>query len=86
MSTIVDIPWCGWAKYGYTGVYDTDAKRVFNGVGVDDVYTQRCAKEMAVGLLKNSNATIALAVTGNAMPDPDKVQKLGEVFIGVAWL
>ena len=84
MSTIVDIPWCRWAKYGCTGVYDTDAKRVFNGVAIDDVYTQRCAKEMAIGLLKNSNATIALAVTGNAMPDPKEVKKLGEVFIGVA--
>ena len=84
MSTLVDIPWGGYLKYGCTGVYDTDAKRVFNGVKVDDVYTNRCAKEMAVGLLNNSNATIAVAVTGNAMPDPKDAEKLGEVFIGIA--
>ena len=54
----------GWCKYGCFGVYDTDAKRVFNSVKVDDVYTHTCAKEMAVGLLKNSNATLAISVTG----------------------
>tara|TARA_Y200000002_G_scaffold357117_1_gene339414 strand:+ start:438 stop:1562 length:1125 start_codon:yes stop_codon:yes gene_type:complete len=84
MSTIVDVPYGGWCKYGCTAVYDTDAKRVFNGVKVDDVYTQMCAKEMAVGLLKNSNASVAISVSGNAMPDPKDVHKLGEVFIGVA--
>ena len=39
MSTLVDIPWAGYLKYGGFAVYDTDAKRVFNGVTVDDVYT-----------------------------------------------
>jgi nicotinamide mononucleotide (NMN) deamidase PncC len=71
MSTLVKIPWAGWHKYGCTGVYDTDAKRVFNSVMVDDVYTHTCAKEMAIGLLNNSNATLTLAVTGNAMPYMD---------------
>jgi nicotinamide mononucleotide (NMN) deamidase PncC len=84
MSTLVDIPWAGYLKYGCHGVYDTDAKRVFDGVTVDDVYTHRCAKEMAVGLLNNSNATITIAVTGNAMPLKDKTDQLGEVFIGIA--
>jgi nicotinamide mononucleotide (NMN) deamidase PncC len=84
MSTLVDIPWGGYLKYGCFGVYDTDAKRVFNGVRVDDVYTHLCAKEMAVGVLKNSNASIAVAVTGNAMPLNDHAKMLGEVFIGVA--
>ena len=84
MATLVDIPWGGYLKYGCFGVYDTDAKRVFNKVSVDDVYTHRCAKEMAIGILKNSNATIAIAVTGNAMPLNDHVDMLGEVFIGIA--
>lgn len=84
MSTLVDIPWCGFLKYGGFGVYDTDAKRVFNKVSVDDVYTHKCAAEMAIGVLKNSNATIAIAVTGNAMPLNEHVDMLGEVFIGIA--
>jgi nicotinamide mononucleotide (NMN) deamidase PncC len=84
MSTLVDIPWAGYAKYGGFGVYDTDAKRVFNCVSVDDVYTHKCASEMAIGILKNSNATLAIAVTGNAMPLNEHVDMLGEVFIGIA--
>ena len=84
MSTLIKIPRGGLHKYGCFGVYDTDAKRVFNTVKTDDVYTHKCAKEMAVGLLKNSNATLGLAVTGNAMPRPVDKNRLGEVFIGIA--
>lgn len=84
MSSLVNIPIAGWAKYGCFGVYDTDAKRVFNSVKVQDVYTHTCAKEMAIGLLKNSNATLAISVTGNTMPYFSDLKKLGEVFIGVA--
>lgn len=84
MSTLIKIPRGGWHKYGCFGVYDTDAKRVFNTVKTHDVYTHKCAKEMAVGLLKNSNATLGLAVTGNAMPYPEHKNRLGEVFIGIA--
>jgi nicotinamide mononucleotide (NMN) deamidase PncC len=84
MATLVDIPWAGYLKYGCFGVYDTDAKRVFNHVSVDDVYTHQCAKEMAVGILRNSNATLGIAVTGNAMPLNDHADMVGEVFIGIA--
>ena len=84
MSTLVRIPLGGWHKYGCFGVYDTDAKRVFNSVEVDNVYTHTCAKEMAIGILKNSNATLAISVTGNAVPYHTDVNKLGEVFIGIA--
>lgn len=84
MSTLVDIPWGGYMKYGGFGVYDTDAKRVFNHVQIHDVYTHKCASEMAIGGLRNSNATLAIAVTGNAMPINEDVDKLGEVFIGIA--
>jgi len=84
MATLVDIPWAGYLKYGCFSVYDTDAKRVFNRVQVDDVYTHRCAKEMAIGILKNSNATLAISVTGNAMPLQEHADMVGEVFIGIA--
>lgn len=83
-STLVDIPFAGASKYGCFGVYDTNAKRVFTGVSVDNVYTHKCAKEMAVGGLRNSNATLAIAVTGNAMPVSNEIDNLGEVFIGIA--
>ncbi len=91
-STLVDIPFGGKHKYGCFGVYDTDAKRVFLGVEVEDVYTHKCAKEMAVSALKNSNASIAISVTGNAKAGTKassatldaKLDKLGEVFIGIA--
>jgi nicotinamide-nucleotide amidase len=88
-STLVDVPIGGAVKYGCFSVYDTDAKRIFLGVEVEDVYTHACAKEMAIGVLKNSNATLAVAVTGNAMPwqgagSEHEIKKLGEVFIGVA--
>ena len=84
MSSLVHLPIGGWAKYGCFGVYDTDAKRVFNNVIVDDVYSHTCAKEMVTGVLNNSNATIAISVTGNAMPYFNDLKKLGEVFIGIA--
>ena len=83
-STLVDIPMFGDHKYGSFSVYNTDAKRVFLGVRVENVYTRRCAKEMAEGILKNSNATIGISVTGNAMPYYESKEMLGEVFIGVA--
>ena len=87
MSTLVDIPFGGAYKYGCFGVYDTDAKRVMLGVKVEDVYTLRCVREMAEGILRNSNATIGIAISGNAMPDQSKkedIEKVGEVFIGIA--
>jgi len=84
MSTLVDIPFGANLKYGCFGVYDTDAKRVFNHVTVDDVYTHKCASEMAIGVLKNSNATISISVTGNAKPSSEHINRLGEVFIGIA--
>jgi nicotinamide mononucleotide (NMN) deamidase PncC len=86
-STLVDIPYGGGSKYGCFGVYDTDAKRVSLGVTEPNVYTHNCVKQMAVGALLNSNASIAVAVSGNAMPDqekPEMMRRLGEVFIGVA--
>ena len=86
-STLVNVPEVGWAKYGSFGVYDTNAKRISLGVKTKDVYTHQCAKEMAIGVLKNSNASLAISITGNAMPlqdKPEDMRKLGEVFIGIA--
>ena len=87
-STLVDIPFGGSFKYGCFGVYDTDAKRVMLGVEVEDVYTLKCAKEMAEGILRNSNASIGISISGNVMPLQDSqesVERVGEVFIGVAF-
>ena len=84
-SILVDIPSSGALKYGTFGVYDTLAKRISLGVTVDDLYTHVCAQEMAVGALNNSTATVAISVTGNALPYPDNIAHLGEVFIGVAF-
>lgn len=87
LSTLVDIPFGGAYKYGCFGVYDTDAKRVMLGVQVEDVYTLKCAREMAEGILRNSNASIAISITGNAMPlqtSKEEIEKVGEVFIGIA--
>ena len=65
-------------------MYDTNVKRVLNNVTVEDVYTHRCAMEMAIGLLHNTNASLAISVTGNSVPLNKDVHRLGEVFIGVA--
>ena len=83
-STLVDIPYWGAHKYGCFGVYDTDAKRVFINVTEGDVYTHKCVKEMAIGILLNSHATVGIAVSGNAMPRLGHEMNLGEVFIGIA--
>lgn len=83
-STLVDIPFFGYLKYGCFSVYDTDAKRVMLGVNVKDVYTQKCAKEMAEGILRNSNATIGIAVSGNAMATNADKNRIGELFIGIS--
>lgn len=79
-STLANIPYGGGHKYGAFSVYDTDAKRIFLGVKAPDVYTRQCAAEMAAGALRHSNASMAIAVTGNAMPDqsnPTDIPRLG---------
>lgn len=84
MSSLVNVAFGGEFKYGGFSVYNTDAKRVFAGVNVLELYSHKCAKEMAVGLLKNSNSNFAIAVSGNAMPYPEELERLGEVFFGIA--
>jgi len=84
MSTLADIPLFGKHKYGGFSVYDIDAKRTMLGVTTDHIYSHECASQMAIGALKNSNATIAIAVTGHAMPSRHNVYHLGEVYIGIA--
>lgn len=83
-STLVDIPFYGYLKYGCFSVYDTDAKRIMLGVDVEDVYTRKCVRQMAEGILRNSNATIGISVSGNAMASNNDKDRIGEVFIGVA--
>lgn len=106
MSTLVDIPNQGWSKYGCFGVYNTSAKEKFLGVRVrkeewsnvdpeNTVYTHRCAAQMAIGALINSNnnekgtiggdtASFAISVTGQAMPWKMSEHTLGKVHIGFA--
>ena len=88
-STLVDIPFAGSHKYGSFIVYDMDAKHKLLNIKVNDPYTHKCVKEMAEGVLKNSNASIAIAVSGNARPNQDNkdiknIKSLGKVFIGIA--
>lgn len=83
-TTLVDVPFGGYLKYGCFGVYDTNAKREMLDVKVENVYSSKCVLEMAVGTLNNSNATLAVAVSGNAMATKGDEKKMGEVFIGVA--
>eukprot|EP00929_Paragymnodinium_shiwhaense_P039093 TRINITY_DN20565_c0_g1_i6.p1 TRINITY_DN20565_c0_g1~~TRINITY_DN20565_c0_g1_i6.p1 ORF type:complete len:208 (-),score=28.85 TRINITY_DN20565_c0_g1_i6:282-905(-) len=54
--------------YGGYVAYDSDAKRQFLGVGEADVYSARCAREMAERALAESRALVAVAVTGFAGP------------------
>ena len=84
MSTLVDVPTCGFLKYGCIGVYDTDAKRKFLEVSVIELYSPNCAIQMAISALEKSNAIVSIAVTGNAAPSLDKNSRLGETFIAVA--
>jgi hypothetical protein len=74
----------GAHKYGCFGVYDTDAKNIFLGVSASNVYSYRCARQMAVGALKNSNASFAIAVTGHSMPRATEENNLGKIHIGIA--
>jgi nicotinamide mononucleotide (NMN) deamidase PncC len=84
MSTLVDIPICGELKYGCFGVYDTDAKRKFLGVTVNELYSPNCAIQMAIKALEKSDALISVAVTGNAAPGMEEWRRVGETFIAVA--
>lgn len=85
-STLIDIPSYGGNVYGGFVVYDTDAKREFVDVTTKSVYSQKCAKQMAEGALKNSRAMCALAVTGHAggFDDTDP-EFLGYVDMGFSY-
>lgn len=83
-STLVDIPFAGSCKYGSFCVYDTDAKKVLLSITDSNVYSHKCVEEMAVGVLKKTNATFAISVSGHSMPYKEDLKKLGEVFIGLA--
>ena len=78
---IGNIPFHGAYKYGSLVVYNTNAKRTFAGVVNEDLYSHSCAKQMALqGLRDNSNATVSIAVTGNAMTKEKDWPKQGEVY------
>lgn len=83
-STLTNLSINGWNKYGSFVVYNSDAKRVLTSVKAENVYSHECAKEMAIGGLMNSNASISLAVTGDAMPYNEKKESIGNIYIGIA--
>ncbi len=83
-KTLVDIPGNGNVVYGGFVVYDTDAKRKFNGVTTKGVYSILTAQQMAAGALERSRAMVAIAVTGDSMPLPKDKDNIGFVYIGIA--
>lgn len=69
--------------------YSYDAKMKLLGVKPETIdnygaVSEECAKEMAEGLLKLSDADVAVSVTGVAGPDTDEGKAVGTVYIGVS--
>jgi len=80
ISSIVNVPKYGSYVYGGFATYDSDAKRRFLGVRVDNVYTKECSLQMAIGAVTHSRALVGLAVTGKAGPvDKNDLTSLGVV-------
>jgi nicotinamide mononucleotide (NMN) deamidase PncC len=77
------------AKEKYIGVQVRNEKFEHSTDSEHHVYSGRCAAQMAVGALlasqKDDNfATLAIAVTGQAMPHNNLKNTLGHVWIGIA--
>lgn len=83
-KTLIDIPAFGAVVYGGFNVYDTDAKRRWLDVSTQGVYSHETAQQMAIGALNNSQAMLAIAVTGQAMTYFNEKQNLGIVHVGFA--
>lgn len=66
---------------GSVVAYRTPVKQRALGITTDQVITERCAREMAIGVLNVTGATVAVAVTGVGGPDPEEDQPAGTVFI-----
>ena len=85
VSSLVNVPFYGAYVYGGFATYDSDAKRVFLGVRVGNVYTRECALEMAAGTLVHSRALVSVAVTGEAGPVPkEDLASLGVVDVAIS--
>ncbi|MBT7070617.1 MAG: CinA family protein [Anaerolineae bacterium] len=85
VSSLVNVPFYGAYVYGGFATYDSDAKRVFLGVRVGNVYTRECALEMAAGTLVHSRALVSVAVTGEAGPVPkEDLTSLGVVDVAIS--
>ena len=85
VSSLVDVPLYGAYVYGGFATYDSDAKRLFLGVKVGDVYTEECALEMTAGALTHSRALVGVAVTGKAGPvAKTDLDSLGVVDVAVS--
>ena len=102
VSSLVNQPGTSGEIYGGVATYFTEAKRRFLNVKAKNVYTHRCAKEMAEGAIEvvkkdcPKNNLIAIAVTGHAGPYYDwrddktkgvnPVLNWGKVHIGISVL
>ena len=85
VSSLVNVPFFGAYVYGGFATYDSDAKRIFLGVRVGNVYTRECALEMAAGTLVHSRALVSVAVTGEAGPVfKDNLASLGVVDVAIS--
>ncbi len=80
-----------WFERGYI-TYSNEAKQLDLGVPMDLIQTQGAvsisvAKEMALGALRVSGASVSLSVTGVAGPSGGSLEKpVGFVCFGWAWL
>ena len=84
-STLTDVGGLGPYYYGGLIVYDTDAKRLWANVRTPNLYNEETAKQMAEGALKNSRATVALSITGNAASAATQLGCLGIADVGLAY-
>lgn len=84
-------------RAGSSGIFDRGFVTYSNAsksqlLGVDNLIleshgavSKECAKAMALGALENSQANLAVSVTGIAGPDGGSIEKpVGLVFIGIA--
>lgn len=92
MSRLVEVAGASDVLTGGVVAYDTRIKREVLGVNAQDIYSQDCAAQMAIGVKEKLGSTIGLSTTGVAGPDPvtsvagsypANIHNPGEVFIGV---
>lgn len=71
-----------WFRGGVVA-YRPEVKFSVLGVEPGPVVTRACAEQMAAGVAKLTEATVAVAVTGVGGPDPEESQPPGTVWLAV---